>query len=47
MAVGVVGAHRHEGDASAGGREELRIRVPAAVVRDLEDVGSEVGAVAS
>ena len=43
VAVRVVRSHGDQGDAGAAGGEELRVRVAAAVVGHLEDVGPQVG----
>jgi len=45
VAVGVVGAYRDERHAGAAGGEEVRVGVAAPVVRHLEDVRPQVGAV--
>ena len=42
MAVGVVGAHRDECHARAARGKELRVGIPAAVVRDLQDVRAQI-----
>lgn len=44
--VGVVGTHRHDGEARAGRFHELPVGVVAPVVRHLQDVGPQVGAAA-
>jgi hypothetical protein len=43
MAVRVVGTDGDQRDARSAGGEEVRVGVTAAVVRDLEDVGTQVG----
>jgi len=44
VAVVVGGAHRDQRDPRAGGGQEVRVHVGAAVVRDLEHVGTQVDA---
>ena len=46
MAVGVVRPDGDQSDPGAAGRQEVRVRVGAAVVRHLEHVGPQVRAVA-
>jgi hypothetical protein len=45
VAVGVVRADRHQRHGRSAGRDEVGIGVGAAVVRNLEHIGGQVGAV--